>query len=302
VKIKTIPATLNRIRLKISSMDIKNPEFWFYVVGGISAIALDIGFVTALVSLGLTWRINRQLERDLMDKELQIERVRTDAQKDIEKARTEAKERTETEAARVESEANRKIEEARAQAQSDVAAAGVRQDEIALELRTKAKELADAQRAADEARLALQKHLEEVTKRTNPRTLTPEQMARLVEALREYAREHAGQQRRTRLRVTVQYVIGNDESEQFALQLIAAFREAGWEIFTERGTPAPLAFSGVQTRVVFARGATVETMNELSAVEGAVTKAFRDIGLATWGVSDSSEYGDVFSVDVGSKP
>ena len=35
---------------------------WFHIIGLISAGALGIGFITGLVSVGLSWKINREQE------------------------------------------------------------------------------------------------------------------------------------------------------------------------------------------------------------------------------------------------
>ena len=50
-------AIMKRIKGAISSMDATK---WFHVVGLISAIALGVGFVTAVISVGLSWRINQE--------------------------------------------------------------------------------------------------------------------------------------------------------------------------------------------------------------------------------------------------
>ena len=55
---------------------------WFHLVGLISAVALGIGFVAALVSVGLSWRINQQ-------QELELANVRKEAAQANEKAENE---------------------------------------------------------------------------------------------------------------------------------------------------------------------------------------------------------------------
>jgi hypothetical protein len=49
-------------RRSLASMDATK---WFHLVGLISAVALGIGFVAALVSVGLSWRINQGQEREV---------------------------------------------------------------------------------------------------------------------------------------------------------------------------------------------------------------------------------------------
>lgn len=53
----TTAAIMKRIKGAISSMDATK---WFHVVGLISAVALGVGFVTAVISVGLSWRINQE--------------------------------------------------------------------------------------------------------------------------------------------------------------------------------------------------------------------------------------------------
>ncbi|MFL6333965.1 MAG: hypothetical protein ACJ754_11685 [Pyrinomonadaceae bacterium] len=226
---------------------------------------------------------NEQVASELKDKDVHI----ADAEKKAAEAKAETvrvENEGKKELARVEGEAGTKIEAARAEAAKEVG-------KVQTDLETQRERAAKAELA-----------LLELQERTKPRTLTPEQRTRLVEALKQYAHKHNEQRRQTLLWVKVRYVIGNAESEQFALQLIEVFRGAGWVIFTERGSPAPLAFSGLQTRVTLADGATAEILNERSEMEGAVRKAFTDVGFEVWGVASGSDEGSIFTVDVGTKP
>ncbi|MCU1264743.1 MAG: hypothetical protein JWM21_1061 [Acidobacteria bacterium] len=201
---------------------------WFHLVGLISAVALGIGFVTALVSVGLSWRVNETQKTELArlshDKDVQIAKARTDGETrlgiETAKVRQDAQTKIEIETAKVRAEADEKIEQVRADAQKDAATARVRQDEIALELRTSNKELASAQRAADIARLDLQKHLNEVAERQRFRQLTPVQRAGLLERLSVAPKGAA----------TVSYVSSNPESNSFAVELYGVLKEAGWSV------------------------------------------------------------------------
>jgi hypothetical protein len=88
--------------------------------------------------------------------------------------------------------------------------------------------------AAQQERAAnAEKALAEVQKRTKFRTLSPEQKTRLIEILKAYPGK-------TRFdpTVTVQYVLRNEESHQFALQFVAIFTEARWFVLGKEGTPS----------------------------------------------------------------
>ncbi len=188
---------------------------------------------------------DQQLTRELKDKDLQIENVRAAAQKDVEDARNEAKERLELETKRVEGEAGRKIEDARAEAGVKIEQAKADADAKAAELAREQTKLAeeqrktaDAQLKADEARMALENLLKQ---RTEPRTLTAEQRTKLIKALKAYPHRSP-----VSPSVTVTWVQGNDESQQYALQFVEVFREAGWNLYGERGSPnASVTFSGL---------------------------------------------------------
>jgi hypothetical protein len=62
---------------------------WFHIIGLISAGALGIGFFAGLISVGLSWKINREQKIELaklsLNKDVQIAQVRADADKKIAK-------------------------------------------------------------------------------------------------------------------------------------------------------------------------------------------------------------------------
>ncbi len=194
-------------------------------------VALGIGAIGAILAAWFTVQLYRAGNRyqDLVKAEAlaRIEEAKGGAANALRdaglanKSAGEANERASNaakEGKRIEVEANKKIEEARAQAQSDIAAARVRQDEIALELRSKAKELADAQREAAEAQRRLAEKTEEIRLRQLPRKLTPEQQQTLLEMLRDAPKGE----------VNVLCQEAGTEPCEFAAQIVGVLNAAGW--------------------------------------------------------------------------
>lgn len=260
MKIKTISATLKIIKAKISSMDIKSPEFWFYVVGGISAVALGVGFVTALVGLTLSWKMNRQLERDLKDKEAQIvavkrdaTRIETESNEKIEAANREAQERE----AKIKADAEIKIAEAHAIGQQANEKAGEANERAAgiekqnLELRVGVanleKEAADAKRAYFE-----------LQERVKPRSLTAEESARLKEMLEKGLKGY----------VVINCILGDSESTAFANELNEVLKAAGWQTSDVRPSVyGPTLPNAVQVRVHAGSPIPVHALSLLKAMQ-----------------------------------
>src|SRR5438874_43134 len=85
----------------------------FHIVGLISALALGVGFIAGLISVGLSWRINKE-------QKLELEKVRSDAetrlQIETEKVRADADTNLKVETEKVRGEAGKKIEDAKAEA------------------------------------------------------------------------------------------------------------------------------------------------------------------------------------------
>jgi len=268
---------------------ITDSETWFYLAGGIGAVALAIGFIAAAAGLMFGWKMNREQQRKTA---VQITKVESGAKERIGTVESAANERIETaraeatkEAKRIELNANQKIEEAKAQAQKDVAAARLRQDEIALELRNKAKELADAQRQAAEAQLALKKHLEEVAARQADRHLSTEQRSRLIEILTANLKGE----------INVTCIGGHPEPCNFARELVDALTKSGWTIknFSEGvifvgGSPAGLIMQVHDSEKVPVRATVLQ-------------EAFKQVGILAPGEVIPGLGEDTVSLVVGSK-
>jgi len=219
---------------------MSDPTKLFYIVGLISALALGVGFVTGLVSVGLSWRINEQQKHEL-------EKLRTDAQRDVENARTEAKERTDKETARVESAANVKIAEAMKEAgQANERAEETAQENIKLridlenataESRTKQAELAReqqnlakeqqktalAQTKAAEAMQQARGYLSQVRSFLTPRTLSSD-LDRLEFSLGLKIQPPGA----IDIIWAADFFIG--EPEHFAKEVAEALKKGGWTI------------------------------------------------------------------------
>ena len=63
--VKTVDKT-PAIANNTSSGSSMSTSGWFHIVGLISAFALGAGFIAALVSVGLSWKLNRELQTDLV--------------------------------------------------------------------------------------------------------------------------------------------------------------------------------------------------------------------------------------------
>lgn len=128
-------------------------------------------------------------------------------------------------------------------------------------------ELQGKQAEAKEAEAA--RALLELQERTKPRTLSPEQRARLVEVFKA-RRGGAG----FGPEISVRHVPGNNDSRDFALQLVEVFREADWGLWGQVGIADPdiPTFSGLC--VVVSGGANLE-LSEF------VRRALIDVGLET---------------------
>jgi hypothetical protein len=172
------------IKGKRSSMDLNK---WLAVVGVISAPTLGVGFITALVSVALGWRINKEQKVEIatLNKEAKEAGERAaNALKDAGVANEAASKANES-AAKA-NERAQKLEGDNIQLRTDLetatAEARNKQTELAREqsnLADEQRKAAEAQRAADEARLALEKHLELVAQNANPRLMSGEQLLKI---------------------------------------------------------------------------------------------------------------------------
>jgi hypothetical protein len=235
-KAATMTAMIKR-RLAKSMVD---PTRLFHIVGLISALALGVGFVTGLISVGLSWRINEQQKHEL-------EKLRTDAQRDVENARIEAKERTDMETARVEAAANVKIAEAKKEAgraneraeetaqenlklridlENSTAESRARQAELAREQQKLTKEqqkTALAQTKAAAAILEARGYLSQVRSFLTPRTLSSE--LDLLEFSLGLKIQPPGA---IDIIWAADFFIG--EPEHFAKEIAEALKKGGWTI------------------------------------------------------------------------
>jgi hypothetical protein len=194
----------------------------------LSVVLLLAVFVVGYVGNRLGARLNRSNKSLIAAKEhlnkLEITKVKVDAANDLNQTTTAVRD-----------EAIGAVREAKAELTAEQ-----------IKLKEEQRKTADAQRDAAEAQIALEKVLKE---RTEPRSLTTEQRTRLVKEFKAYVERHpdkylvgmAGPA------ITVQYVIGNEESKQFALQFVELFREAGWTLWGVQGLPdfEMKAFSGL---------------------------------------------------------
>lgn len=169
-----------------------------YTVGQIAGVALvAVTFAVGTFTVYAGWRANKIQKEENRVKEEQYEREKLAYNENIANANAEAAKANEGLA-----RASEKIAQANERAQNAVATAAearLKQEELALESRTKQKELAeaqttlieeqrklaDAQQKQAEAELALQKTLEDISKRQGPRVLTQEQRATIIRAIKE---------------------------------------------------------------------------------------------------------------------
>jgi chemotaxis protein histidine kinase CheA len=199
---------------------------WLVVVGLISAVALGIGLVTALLSVGLSWVSSQQQTLEIAKANERAALADEQAGKANERAGKA------NEVAATANERAQKLETDNLQLRTDLetatAESRARQAELANEqakLTTEQRKTAEAQRAADEARLALQKHLEEVQSKTRDRALTPG----LRDALTSFARKHFGQ-----TLVIVEKSGADKEAREFADTIASAFEAGGWLVYRNR--------------------------------------------------------------------
>ena len=207
-------------------------EQWQNVALGLTVIAFTLAFFIAATNAALTWKVNRvkkeesrrkdeQLARDLKAKDLQI------ASADKQAAQANAAAGSANEKAALANERAEKLESDNLQLRRDLEAATAesrtKQADLAKEqikLAEEQRKTAEAQREAAIAQLALKKHLEEVAERQKPRRLTLEQRAKLHELLKGGAKGT----------FELWYIAGDPESQNFADELIAVLKDAGWTL------------------------------------------------------------------------
>jgi hypothetical protein len=186
---------------------------WFRVVGLISVSALSVGFVAGIVSLGLSWKINRDEKQELAkikaDAQVEAQRIESEGKDRVAKIHAEAEKQTrriEAESqeriARIQAAANEKIAEANKQA----ARANERAGNLELEAAAQRERAANAELALKRAREQLQ-----------PRSFTFD-FASFKDALKNQPKGT----------VFILYD-GDTESLLFASGLSSAFREVGWK-------------------------------------------------------------------------
>jgi hypothetical protein len=223
-QIKTAAATINRRVL--ASMDATS---WFHLVGLISAVALGIGFVAALVSVGLSWRINENQKGELVklshDKDVQIEKVRTDSETETKRIESESKERidearreSEEKIATLTAEAEQaKTERAEADKQIAIAKAdAAKADERSAKSSVEVAKLQIVVAKAEQKRAEAEKALLELQQQVKPRHFTAEQRRLFISMLKNAPK------------VPVDIACSNDEACGYAKELDDVLRQAGY--------------------------------------------------------------------------
>jgi hypothetical protein len=222
----------------------------FLVATWIAAIFGGIGIIAAFLSAIVGYQLT---ERSLSDANAKISIARAEARADVEKAAIEA---------------NSKIEEAKADTAKAVA------------------ETAKANERTAELKLALEREIAE----RQPRTISANQHAAIVQYLRNVSPKGE---------IVVGWKLFDEEAEQFAKQIIFALNEAG---FAAKEGNGPLSFGQ--------KGAWI-IVRDLKAAQtaptpiGAVQGAFRDIlHIDMQGVPRADAFPDLgeFVVAIGGKP
>lgn len=210
---------------------------WLVIVGVVSALTLAIGFVTARISVGLSWIASEQQKGEIarLNKEAKDAGERAaNALRDAGIANEKA-----AEANNSASKANERAQVLEGQnllLRTDLETATTesrtKQAELATEQRKLSQEqrkTAQAQREADEARLALQRHLEKIAARQADR--------KLLSGFRRVEEITVDEIDRGNVwRVAVRYKPEDDEAFRFAQEISKALRVAGW-YFDEDPTP-----------------------------------------------------------------
>ncbi len=233
---EVISATIKNQSTSVSPSAIEEAGKWHTRVFIISIVWFIVAAIVTAVITYLLWRANnKQQDAVTADAIARIAESKALASKADENA-AKANERAaiaNVEAGRANEKAGlanghaQKLEGDNLQLRKDLEAATTesraKQAELAKEqikLAEEQRKTAEAQHEAAMAQLALKKHLEEVAERQKPRNLTPEQRAKLLDILMAGAKGT----------YEIIYVAGDPESKNFANQLAAVLKDAGWTL------------------------------------------------------------------------
>jgi len=190
---------------------IQTLEYWVDFANKGVGLALALSFIFGVASIYLSRKLNI-VKNAQNASEKQIADVK------IEEARANAA-RANAETERL-AQGNLRL---RTDLESATAEARAKQSELTVEQQKLAQaqqRLAEAEQKRAEAQLALEKTLEEVRRRQMPRTLSPDQRARLVEILRMGSKGE----------IEITCVLGDAEGFAFATELDGLLKAAGWTV------------------------------------------------------------------------
>ena len=175
---------------------------WLAIVGVISALTLGVGFVTALISAGLGWKINRaqkvevaQLSNDTANAQLKADKLEGDNLTLRGQVAT--------------------LETAATDAKKDVAGLQKAATDAQTELLAQQGRTAVLEKEASDAKARYLVLLE----RVSPRSLSS-QRARMLDMLRQFAKGP----------ITITCLNGNGESCGFAQEIADLLKDAGWTV------------------------------------------------------------------------
>ena len=250
-----------------------------------------IVFLVALLSNRFGVWLNKSNKDLLTTKEqlskLQIAIVEANAQTEAKRIETEAKHRI----TEVETSANQRIEETRAQADikiADAKAIAAKANERAGNLENQNLELRSGVANLEKDAATAKRQYLELLERVSPRTFTPEQRAKLVDALKRFPKGSAD----------IQCLNGNAESCEFAHEISDLLKEAGWEITSFHDT---LTFNaaGRTPKGVFL---TIKDSKNPPLFANALLQGLNILGFAVYGEENKNIDSEKVAIFVGTKP
>jgi hypothetical protein len=236
-----------------------NTSEWFHLVGLISALLLGLGFIFGLISVGLSWKLNREQNAEIAN-----------TRKETEEAKAEAARANESAAQLIERAQNLEQENIELRTDLENATAEARNKQI--ELTLEQQKTAAAQKEAAQALMSAQFNLQQIRSLHMPRRLI------------------AGQNREKFLRVlkgkpvaSVDILWFADsfilEPKRFAEDIAEALTEAGWLVDKIHGGSLVADSDPLNVKVLSGLKIKVRSLSNIPSSADALFGAFLSSGL-----------------------